>query len=218
MSSHRCAGWSRFGRLHPAWSAIRSITGGAMVEVPEVAFARSGVAHRPAPSLVQPGSSPEDLNLAMRAWIRSGALALSEARRAGNRAGLGLVTELRWECPGRTAPRRCLPLPRRTGGRARSSSRRPTSTVASCRELPTGSSSSSRAAVRSAIHEGRRDQTDAVAQRYSRFPGHRRAGPHRRAVEGPMYAASPESRSACCPPQPPSPAPPPRFCGRGRGD
>jgi hypothetical protein len=69
-----------------------------MVEVPEVAFPRSGGADRSAPSLMRPGSPSAGLNLATREWIRSGPLALSEARRASNRAGIGLVSELRCEC------------------------------------------------------------------------------------------------------------------------
>jgi hypothetical protein len=69
-----------------------------MVEVPEVAFPRSGGADRSTPSLMRPGLPSADLNLATREWIRSGRLALSEARRAGNRARIGLVSELRCEC------------------------------------------------------------------------------------------------------------------------
>jgi hypothetical protein len=69
-----------------------------MVEVPEVAFPRSGSADRSAPSLMWPRSPSADLNLATREWICSGPLALSEARRAGNRARIGLVSELRCEC------------------------------------------------------------------------------------------------------------------------
>jgi hypothetical protein len=47
---------------------------------------------------MRPGSPSAGLNLATREWIRSGPLALSEARRASNRAGIGLVSELRCEC------------------------------------------------------------------------------------------------------------------------
>jgi hypothetical protein len=69
-----------------------------MVEVPEVAFPSSGEADRSTTSLMRPGSPSADLNLATRERIRSGRLALSEARRASNRAGIGLVSELRCEC------------------------------------------------------------------------------------------------------------------------
>jgi hypothetical protein len=69
-----------------------------MVEVPEVAFPRSGGADRSAPSLMRPGSPSADLSLATRDWICSGPLALSEARGAGNRGRIGLVSELRCEC------------------------------------------------------------------------------------------------------------------------
>jgi len=60
-----------------------------MVEVPEVAFRRSG-GDRSAPTLMRPGSALADPNCAT--------LTLSEARRAGNRARIGLVSELRCEC------------------------------------------------------------------------------------------------------------------------
>ena len=94
----QASGLEQVRPAHPAWSAIRSITGGAMVEVPEVAFPRSGGADRSAPSLMPPGSPSADLNLATREWICSGPAALSEARRASNRARIGLVSELRCEC------------------------------------------------------------------------------------------------------------------------
>jgi hypothetical protein len=69
-----------------------------MVEVPEVAFPRSGEADRPAPSLMRPGSASAGLNLATREWICSGPLALSEAQRTSNRGRIGLASELRCEC------------------------------------------------------------------------------------------------------------------------
>jgi len=68
-----------------------------MVEASEVAFHRSRGAYRADPSVVRPGSRSGDPNLATQ-WIRSRPLALSEARRAGNRAGIGLVSGLRCEC------------------------------------------------------------------------------------------------------------------------
>jgi hypothetical protein len=73
-----------------------------MLEVPEVAFPTSG-AYRAAPSVVRPGSSSADQpsagpDLATPEWIRSSPLALSEARRAGNRDRIGLVSKLRCEC------------------------------------------------------------------------------------------------------------------------
>jgi hypothetical protein len=68
-----------------------------MVEVQDVAFPRSGGADRSAPSLMRPRSPSADLNLATRQRIWSSP-ALSEARRASNRARIGLVSELRCEC------------------------------------------------------------------------------------------------------------------------
>ena len=58
-----------------------------MVEVQEVTVPRSGGASRAA-----------DFNLATREWIGSSPLALSEARRAGNRDRIGLFSQLRCEC------------------------------------------------------------------------------------------------------------------------
>src|SRR6185437_14813427 len=98
MSSHRRAGWSR---MRPTPSSVvgdRSITGGAMVEVPEVAFPRSRGAYRAAPRVVRPRSRSGDPDLATRKRIRSRPLGLSEARGAGNRARIGLASELRCEC------------------------------------------------------------------------------------------------------------------------
>jgi hypothetical protein len=47
---------------------------------------------------MRPRSPSADLNLATREWICSDPLALSEARRASNRARIGLVSALRCEC------------------------------------------------------------------------------------------------------------------------
>ena len=69
-----------------------------MVEVPEVAFPRSRGAYRAAPRVVRPRSRSGDPDLAIRERIHSRPLGLSEARRAGNRARIGLVSELRCEC------------------------------------------------------------------------------------------------------------------------
>lgn len=69
-----------------------------MVEVPEVAFPRSRAAYRAAPRVVRPRSRSGDPDLATRERIRSRPLGLSEARRAGNRARIGLASELRCEC------------------------------------------------------------------------------------------------------------------------
>jgi hypothetical protein len=69
-----------------------------MVEVPEVAFPRSRGAYRAAPRVVRPRSRSGDPDLATRERIRSRPLGLSEARRAGNRARIGLASELRCEC------------------------------------------------------------------------------------------------------------------------
>jgi hypothetical protein len=79
-----------------------------MVEVPEVAFPRSGEADRSVPSLMRPGSASADLPLATRERICSSPLALSKARRASNRAGIGLVSALRCE---RTRPNCTETLP-----------------------------------------------------------------------------------------------------------
>jgi hypothetical protein len=68
-----------------------------MAEVQEAAFHKSGAVYRAAPNVVR-GSPSAGLNPAMREWIRSRPLALSEARRAGDQAGIGLVSELRCEC------------------------------------------------------------------------------------------------------------------------
>jgi len=67
-----------------------------MAEVPQAAFPRSRGAHRAA---LVVGRSP---SLATRARISSSALALSEARRAWNRDRIGLVSDLRCECPSPT--------------------------------------------------------------------------------------------------------------------
>ena len=69
-----------------------------MVEVPEVTFPRSGSANGAAPSVARRRSRAAEPDLATREWIRSSPLALSEARRAGNRDRIGLVSRLRCEC------------------------------------------------------------------------------------------------------------------------
>jgi hypothetical protein len=69
-----------------------------MVEVSEVAFHKSRGAYRADPSVVRPGSRSGYPDLATREWIRSRPLGLSDARRAANRARIGLVSELRCEC------------------------------------------------------------------------------------------------------------------------
>jgi hypothetical protein len=83
---------------HPAWSAIRSITGGAMVDVAVVVVPRRGSAVRAASSVVQPGRPSADRSHAARGRIRSGPFALSEARRTWNRDRIGSVSDFRCEC------------------------------------------------------------------------------------------------------------------------
>ena len=140
MSSHRRAGWSRCGRPRPAWSAIvrspeepwlryrkwHSPGAGVRIELLRASCGRGRGRGTPTSRRVS-GSARVHSVLARR-----GAPATAHA--SGSPPSFGA------SAPGRTAPRCCRASPGRTGGRASSSSRRPTSTVASWRELPTGSS------------------------------------------------------------------------------
>ena len=69
-----------------------------MVEVRVVAFPKRASAYRTASSVSERGSASADRSVAMREWIRSSPRALSEARRAWNRDGADLVSDLRCEC------------------------------------------------------------------------------------------------------------------------